>query len=380
MDDNVSVWPGLAVLFSAAVALLVCNVGFDSYYDTFWGSELLNLHNHDISMRFVVNEILMVLFFFYITLEIKYEYLYGVLQSPKERVMPALAALGGMVGPACIYLLVAARVYTHGWAIPVATDIAFSLACLMLVGQRLPVSLRVFLMSLAIFDDLGAIAIIAVYYTAHYSWYLLAGTFASITYLTIISRLRAHVTLYILGGLMLWVLCFLSGVHMTLAGVAIAAFLPMKNDMGLWAMRIHHACGKVVQYFIMPVFAFANAGVALHEVAGSLNSSLALAIALGLLIGKPLGILSVCILSEYLGVAQMPKSMHKRHLLGVSFLCAIGFTMSLFIGNLAFKSMPDAVLDIVRVSVIGASTLAGIIGILILLFCVKVDNNEKRKI
>lgn len=360
MSNDQSIKPGLYIFIAAFIALVVCNIGFDQYYDQLFSQILINHEKHPITTLFIINEVLMVLFFFSVTLEIKYEYLFGVLKDPSTRLLPALCAIGGMVVPALIYFAFERGEYIAGWAIPVATDIAFSLAALILVGRMLPPSIRIFLLSLAIFDDIGAIAIIAAYFSDGLTFHVLAALVAILLYLYLVSSVSKQVLYYLIGIIALWYICFLGGVHTTIAGVILALFIPMRNDIGLFAQKMNHMIQPFVLYFILPLFAFANAGFAFHDVMHVFDLPFAYGIFFGLTIGKPLGIGLLGYLLVSSSLCKYPQGMSHMHLFAVAFLCGIGFTMSLFIALLAFDK-PD-ILDVARLAILAASLVSAGIG------------------
>jgi NhaA family Na+:H+ antiporter len=364
MNAEQSTKPGIMVFLAAIFALLVCNIGLNHQYDSIFQHILIDHAYHPVTPLFLINEVLMVLFFFSVALEIKFEYLYGVLQERSTRALPALCAIGGMLVPAFIYLFFEQGEYIAGWAIPVATDIAFSLAALMLVGRNLPPSVRVFLLSLAIFDDIGAIGVIAVYFSKGITWYVIAALIGCLGYLAIVSNKTNRMVFYMIGLLGLWYLCFIGGIHTTLAGVATALFIPMRNDIGLKAQQLNEKIYPYVMYLILPLFAFANAGFAFHDVMHVFDLAFAYGIFFGLLIGKPLGIGVIGYILVRCNLCAYPLGMGNMHLFAIAFLCGIGFTMSLFIALLAFKE-PE-ILDVARLSILAASAISGVFGMLMI--------------
>lgn len=320
-----------------------------------------------------INDGLMAVFFFLVGLEIKREILGGELSTPSQAALPGIAALGGMAAPALVYFLInrAAPEYLGGWAIPAATDIAFALAVLTLLGNRVPPSLKIFLLALAIIDDLGAIIIIAIFYTADLSILSLALAAVGGIGLLILNRMRIQrITPYVLIGIFIWVCVLKSGVHATLAGVAVALFIPYRiaGDTEQSPLRrAEHGLHPWVSYGVMPIFAFANAGVSLADLSlQSLTHSLTLGIALGLFIGKQVGVLGAVALGVALGLCQRPTGASWPQIYGVALLTGIGFTMSLFIGGLAF---PDPALAAeVRLGVLCGTGASAILGYLALRF------------
>ena len=323
-----------------------------------------------------INDGLMAIFFLLIGLEVKREVLVGQLSSFSRILLPAIAALGGMIMPALFYVLVnyddAAAL--NGWAIPAATDIAFALGVLALLGTRAPTSLKIFLLALAIMDDLGAIVIIALFYTSNLSKSMLALAAICLIALFVLNRFRVQsLAPYIIVGNFLWVFVLKSGVHATLAGVALAFAIPLTNPEDKHdsrAEKLEHALLPWVSFLILPVFAFANAGIPLAGMGISdLFHSVPLGIMLGLIVGKLVGVFGFSMGAIKLGFAQMPEGASARHLLGVAALCGIGFTMSLFIGGLAFGNVGGDTQNYLlthRLGILAGSLVAGGLGYLIL--------------
>ncbi len=316
-----------------------------------------------------INDGLMAVFFFLVGLEIKREILDGNLSSREQIALPAIAAVGGMAVPALIYVFInlGERELLQGWAIPAATDIAFALGALSLAGKRVPVSLKIFLLTLATLDDLGAVVIIALFYTAQLS--VIALLLASVALLVLLLLNRLHVGrigAYLLVGLALWLCVSESGVHATLAGVALAMMIPLRRaDDSPLIRPIEDALHPYVKFLILPLFAFANAGIPLEGFAVSkLLESVPLGIAAGLVIGKPLGILATVAAAFAFGWARLPEGCGWRHMAAVGCLAGIGFTMSLFIGSLAFAA-PELETS-VRVGVIVGSMISAALGVTIL--------------
>jgi len=322
-----------------------------------------------------VNDGLMAIFFFLVGLELKREFLEGELSEPSKVLLAAIGAVGGMVVPVGIYVALNGgdEQAMQGWAISAATDIAFALGILSLLGSRVPTSLKVFLVSLAIFDDLGAIIIIAIFYSAELSIEALLVALLCLTALAVFSWRRvASVSSYILVGIVMWVAVLKSGVHATLAGVALAAFIPMRdsNDPGRSPLReLEHDLHQVVAFGVLPLFAFVNAGISLSGVGfGDLLHNVPLGIASGLFIGKQLGIFLFCFVALKVGLARLPEGASLSGLYGVAILCGVGFTMSLFVGSLAFENTsldPEMVFD-ERLGIILGSLLSGFLGYLVL--------------
>lgn len=353
-------------------ALLVSNSPWGAWYQFFLsipGQVLIGDQVLVLSKPLVVwvNDLWMAVFFFLVGLEIKREFLEGELSGPGQLLLPAVAALGGMLMPALIYTAInwGDSTALRGWAIPAATDIAFALGIVALLGSRVPVSLKVFLTAVAIIDDLGAIVVIALFYTANLSWPMLAGALLSGAVLFVLNRLRiTRVDVYIVVGLLMWVCVLKSGVHATLAGVITALAIPMRDARGQSPLAsIEHGLHPWVAFGVLPMFAFTNAGVVLDGVSFStLMSPVPLGIGLGLVAGKAIGVFGAALLLVRSGLAQAPAHASTLQLLGVSMLCGIGFTMSLFIGGLAFAGLgPQFELQL-KLGVLGGSLVAGVLG------------------
>lgn len=364
--------PGIVLALAALAALLVSNSPWGAWYQFFLsipGQVLIGDQALVLSKPLVVwvNDLWMAVFFFLVGLEIKREFLEGELSGPGQLLLPAVAALGGMLMPALIYTAInwGDSTALRGWAIPAATDIAFALGIVALLGSRVPVSLKVFLTAVAIIDDLGAIVVIALFYTANLSWPMLAGALLSGAVLFVLNRLRiTRVDVYIVVGLLMWVCVLKSGVHATLAGVITALAIPMRDARGQSPLAsIEHGLHPWVAYGVLPMFAFTNAGVVLDGVSFStLMSPVPLGIGLGLVAGKAIGVFGAALLMVRSGLAQAPAHASTLQLLGVSMLCGIGFTMSLFIGGLAFAGLgPQFELQL-KLGVLGGSLVAGVLG------------------
>ena len=366
---------GGVVLFAAAVlALLISNSPLSARYDALLHSHLmLGLAPLALSKSLLhwINDGLMAIFFFLVGLEIKREFLAGALASRKSAALPIIAAAGGMIVPALIYTIVNwdNSIALDGWAIPAATDIAFAVGVMALLGSRVPPALKIFLLALAIIDDLGAIVIIALFYTSGLSINALMLAFAGIAFLAYLNSARvSQIWPYLLAGLFVWICVLQSGVHATLAGVATALAIPLKAGAGGSEgplEKLEHRLSPWVSFGVLPVFAFANAGVSLTGVSASqLLDTVPLGIILGLLIGKPIGIYGFSRAAIKTGIAQMPAQTSQAQLFGAAVLGGIGFTMSLFIGMLAFS---DPVLATeLRLGVLTGSILAAAAGYLIL--------------
>lgn len=337
---------GLMLMATALLAMLVANSAWSAHYLTLLQVPVtvqvaeFGIHK---PLLLWINDGLMAIFFLLVGLELKREWLVGELANKSQVVLPALAALGGMAMPAALYVAINAGDASalRGWAIPAATDIAFALGILSLLGSRVPLSLKVFLTSLAIFDDVGAIVIIALFYTVDLSLHALAVAAVAVLLLAIFNRQRVmHTAPYLLVGLVLWVATLKSGVHATLAGVLIALFIPMEqqsNSNKSPLRQLEHSLHPWVAYMVLPVFAFANAGLNLRDLdAQQMLHPVTLGVAAGLFIGKQLGVMLCCWLAIRLGWAQLPKGATWLSLYGIAVLTGVGFTMSLFIGGLAF--------------------------------------------
>ncbi|WP_174849774.1 Na+/H+ antiporter NhaA [Yersinia artesiana] len=361
---------GLILIFAAAVALFMANSPLQGFYQSFLDVPVsVKIASLDISKPLLlwINDGLMAIFFLVVGLEVKRELLEGSLAGRDKAVFPAIAALGGMLAPALIYLLFngADEVTRQGWAIPAATDIAFALGVMALLGNRVPTSLKVFLLALAIIDDLGVIIIIALFYTHEVSLQALGIAAAAIALLGYMNwRGVGKTSAYLLVGLVLWVCILKSGVHATLAGVIVGFMIPLHTqDKRSPSESLEHGLHPWVAYLILPLFAFANAGVSLQGVSISgLTSLLPLGIASGLFIGKPLGIFTFSWLAVKLGVAKLPDAINFKQIFAVSVLCGIGFTMSIFIASLAFDGADIALTTYSKLGILLGSTTAAIVG------------------
>ncbi|MDX8508457.1 Na+/H+ antiporter NhaA [Mesorhizobium captivum] len=363
---------GIILMAAAALALIVANSPLAETYFA-----VLHAYLGPLSVSHWINDGLMAVFFLLVGLEIKREMLDGQLSTWPRRVLPGIAAAGGMVVPALVYVLINRdnQAALSGWAIPTATDIAFALGVLSLLGSRVPASLKVFLTALAIIDDLGAVIIIALFYTGGLSLAYLAAAFAAIVVLIVLNRMRVmSLVPYLLIGAVLWVLVLKSGVHATLAGVALALTIPLERSPGIGhdlehspLHRLEHGLHKLVPLIVIPIFGFANAGVSLGGLSfAALVEPLTLGVAAGLVLGKLVGVFGSSAIAIRLGLADLPVNAGWLHMLGISLLCGIGFTMSLFIGLLAFAN--DAALqDAVKVGILTGSLVAALLGAAVLL-------------
>jgi len=364
---------GVLLMIATVSALLAANSALVGLYDAFLSFpiavEIGSLSLHKPALLWI-NDGLMALFFLMVGLELKREILVGELSRISVAILPALAALGGMIVPAAIYLAVTGgdAALARGWAIPVATDIAFALGVMALLGKRVPASLRVFLLALAIIDDLGAIVVIAVFYTDHVVWSALAVAGAAGAGLLALNLSGVRrITPYALIGLVLWVAVLKSGVHATLAGVVLALAIPLGREEGADDPldRVETALHPWVSFGVIPLFALANAGVSLAGVGpAEVFAPLPLGIALGLFLGKQIGVFGTVLLGARLLGTGLPAGANLAQVYGMAVLTGFGFTMSLFIGMLAFPDPEHAVA--IRVGVIGGSVLSAVVGWLIL--------------
>ena len=366
---------GLVLLFAAIAALIISNSYLsDLYFSTLNKYLFLGINNFGLKLSVIhwINDALMAIFFFFVTLEIKREFLQGELSNVKQALLPIIAAVGGMVVPALIYVFInlGDAATLNGWAIPSATDIAFSLGVLSLLGKRVPLSLKVFLTALAIIDDLGAIVIIALFYSGDLSVKYLTLMLLAFIILLVINKFNIKKFFpYLLVGLFLWDFTHNSGIHATIAGVLLAMTIPHRKkekDFSL-LIRIEHAISPYVAFGIMPLFAFANAGVSLEGLSfSSLLDKVPLGIVLGLFVGKQLGVFVFSYISIKMKVAQMPNNSNWFNLYGVGILTGIGFTMSLFVGNLAFVENMEY-MDGVKIGVLTGSLLSTLTGYFLIL-------------
>lgn len=318
-----------------------------------------------------INDALMALFFLVVGLEVKREMVIGSLAHRRQAAFPVIAALGGMAVPALFYLAFNGSdpMNRAGWAIPSATDIAFSLGVLALLGSRVPAALKVFLMALAIIDDLGAIIIIALFYTTTLSWLSLAVAAGAIAVLALLNMMNVRrISIYMLVGVVLWTAVLKSGVHATLAGVILGFFIPLREQEGVSpAKHLEHGLQPWVVFLILPLFAFANAGIELKEVSmSSFTSMLPLGIIVGLFIGKPVGVTLFCWLALKCKLAFLPKSVRFGDIAAVGVLCGIGFTMSIFISSLAFQNAHDEHITLAKLGILVGSLLSAVVGYCIL--------------
>jgi NhaA family Na+:H+ antiporter len=362
---------GLVLMGAAVLALVIANGAMARDY-----AEVLELHLGPLSLLHWINDGLMAVFFLLVGLEIKREFLDGRLSSRRRRMLPGIAALGGMAVPALVYLSLNSGDggAPHGWAVPTATDIAFALGVLALLGRRVPVSLRIFLTALAIMDDLGAVAIIALFYSGELALGWAAGALGVLVALFALNRLGvARLAPYLLLGVPLWACTLVSGVHATIAGVLLAMVIPLRvsrgkpDDSHSPLHRLEHRLQFWVAYLVVPIFGLANAGVSLAGIGWSdLFAPVALGTAAGLFVGKQAGVFAATWLAIRLRLADVPEDATMLQVYGVALLCGIGFTMSLFIGLLAFDD--PALQASVKLGVLAGSIASGVCGVGVLLF------------
>ena len=381
---------GVMLMIATGLAMLFANTQLTVFYDYFLDTPIelrLGRHIHIAKpMLLWINDGLMAIFFLLIGLEVKRELLVGQLSSRAQIALPGIAAIGGMLAPAIVYTLINAgdSVALNGWAIPAATDIAFALGILALAGKRVPSSLKIFLLALAIMDDLGAIVIIAIFYSGDLSTSSLILAAFCLLALVLLNRLKVmQITPYMWVGALLWIFVLKSGVHATLAGVALAFAIPLRNPRDPDSSPLEyleHELHPWVSFLILPVFAFANAGVPFAGMSfGDLFHAVPLGIMLGLVVGKLLGVYGFSVIAIKMGLAKMPEGATGKHLFGVAALCGIGFTMSLFIGGLAFEHTggdAETYLLSHRLGILAGSLVAGILGYLVLRLAPPVDTAQ----
>lgn len=369
----------ILLLVSLAAMLWANSVWQDNYFALFNKKLTFNVGGHffQTTLDYIINDGLMAIFFLLVTLEIKRELVVGELNSFNKAILPLIAAIGGMVLPAVIYLLINWHdpLAIKGWAIPTATDIAFSLAILILLRSYIPPALKTFLVALAIIDDLGAIAIIAIFYTAHLQIIYLGLAAGCVLCLAVLNYLKVtQFSPYIIVGMILWFFILKSGVHPTVAGVVLGFFIPLqgKTRSASPLQILEHALQPWVAFVILPVFAFANTGLSFkHIVFSNLLNTITLGIICGLFFGKQLGVFLFSALAIKTKIAKLPRGVNWGHLYGLGLICGIGFTMSLFLGDLSFENAPIQVENFVKIGVLVGSLLSGIVGALILKCCYK---------
>lgn len=368
---------GIILMIAAVLAMICANVPWLQTFYTLFLDVPIEVRIGKLAVEkpllLWVNDGLMAVFFFLVGLELKRELIEGELSNPRNIILPCIGAIGGMAIPALIYVYFNQNDSRalQGWAIPAATDIAFALGVLTLLGSRVPVSLKIFLTSLAIFDDIGAIVIIAIFYTAKISVVALWIVAFCIPLLFVLNRKHCESkSVYALVGLIMWVAMLKSGVHATLTGVILAMFIPMKSKLnsGYSPLKsMEHDLHSVVAFFVLPVFAFANAGIDLSGVGmEQALHNVPLGVALGLFAGKQIGVFGLCWIAIKMRIASLPQGVSFASLYGVAALCGIGFTMSLFVGSLAFEETGVSMLFDERLGIIVGSLLSGIVGYLVL--------------
>ncbi len=372
---------GLVLLFAAILALIISNGDFSDYYFSTL-EKYITLGTKEFGLKLSVlhwiNDVLMAIFFFFVSLEIKREFIQGELSNPKQAMLPIIGAIGGMAIPALFYIVINYSDGTtlKGWAIPSATDIAFSLGVLSLLGKRVPISLKVFLTALAIIDDLGAIVIIAFFYSGNIEIKYLILMLISLLVLIGLNKFKIKSFIpFVIVGIFLWDFTHQSGVHATIAGVLLALTIPhnTKNSKQSMLLKLEHGLSPYVAFGIMPVFAFANAGVSLEGLTfATLLNPVPLGIVLGLFFGKQIGVFVLSYISVKLKLADKPNGSTWPAFYAVSILTGIGFTMSLFVGNLAFANNLEY-MDGVKIGVLTGSLLSTLFGYFLLLIFSKND-------
>ena len=368
---------GYLLIAATVLALIMANIPMAARsYEWFLGLHLtitVGGLGVDKPLLLWINDALMVFFFMLVGLELKREMVEGQLSRADQVILPVMAAIGGLVVPAAIFWWVNADFVSqkNGWAIPTATDIAFALAMLGLMGSRVPLALKVFLTTIAIVDDIAAIVVIAVFYTSDLSIISLSLAGLGIIGLAVLNRFRVmRLAPYMLIALFIWLCVLKSGVHATLAGVVVAAFIPLRaGDDHSPARHLEHTLHPWVAFAVLPIFAFANAGVSLSGISiEKLSNGVPLGIILGLLVGKQVGVFGMVVLARLTGLAKLPEGTTWGQIYGVSILCGIGFTMSLFIGTLAFEHGNFEMLSGVKLGVLVGSVLSAVAGLLVLQF------------
>jgi len=374
---------GMMLILSALLAMLFANTFLGPFYQLILETPVeVRFGMLDIAKPLLlwINDGLMAIFFFLVGLELKREVLEGELRDRRNIILPGVGAVGGMLVPALIYLYFnyGDPVAVNGWAIPTATDIAFALGVLTLLGSRVPVTIKIFLTSLAIFDDIGAIVIIAMFYTSKLSMIALVVCGMCLPILAMMNRRGVMAKApYLMIGIVMWVAMLKSGVHATLTGIVLAMFIPIRSPVDPKIsplISLEHNLHSLVAFFVLPVFAFANAGIDLRSVSvEQVLHGVPVGIALGLFLGKQIGIFGACFLFVKLGVTKLPAGMNWIRLYGTSALCGIGFTMSLFVGSLAFDNHGTDIVFDERIGIILGSLVSGIVGYLILRRSLKED-------
>ena len=362
---------GILLLFSAAVAMLLANSPLSSQYNDFLNLPVsLQIGSFSINKTLIhwINDGFMAVFFVLVGMEVKKELFEGALSSYQQAIFPAIAAVGGMIVPALVYWFIAKQdpSLANGWAIPMATDIAFALGIMALLSKQVPLPLKIFLLALAIIDDLGAIVVIALFFSHELSVQALIFSGISILTLVLLNRFRVSaLCAYMVVGAILWASVLKSGVHATLAGVIIGFCIPLKGKKGERPLHdFEHILAPWSSFVILPLFAFANAGVSFDGIDVSMMSSpLLLAIACGLIIGKPVGVFGFSYISVKLGLAKLPDGINFKQIFAVAILCGIGFTMSMFLASLAFNAdAGESINALSRLGILLGSTVSAIMG------------------
>ncbi len=366
---------GLVLLFAAVLALIISNGSLSEYYfSTLEKYFILGTKEFGLKLSILhwINDVLMAIFFFFVSLEIKREFIKGELSNPKQAMLPIIGAVGGMAVPAAFYIAInySDNTTLNGWAIPSATDIAFSLGVLSLLGKRVPISLKVFLTALAIIDDLGAIVIIAFFYSGNIEMKYLILMLVSLVILVGLNKFKVKSFIpFLIIGIFLWDFTHQSGIHATIAGVLLALTIPhnVKNEKQSMLLKLEHSLSPYVAFGIMPIFAFANAGVSLEGLTfATLLNPVPLGIVLGLFFGKQIGVFLLSYIAVKLKFADKPTGSTWPAFYAVSILTGIGFTMSLFVGNLAFANNLEY-MDGVKIGVLTGSLLSTLFGYFLLL-------------
>ena len=363
---------GILLILCTLISILITNSSFGNDYLSVWHTKLFGL-----SIEHWINDGLMAIFFLLIGLELEREIYTGELSTLKKALLPLFAAIGGMIVPALIYFSLNQGTPTQdGIGIPMATDIAFALGALAILGKRIPSSLKVFVVAFAVLDDLGAIVIIALFYTAKLSLiYLICAIGVWLFLITLNKKFKVMILLpYLIGGVLLWILMLKSGIHATIAGVLLAFAIPSsrkKNDEQSPSIKLEHALHKPVAFLILPVFALANTGIVFDSNwLGSLITVNGLGITAGLLLGKPIGVLALSYFAVMIGVCRLPSDLNWIHLAGAGILGGIGFTMSIFITNLAFAGNAE-IINASKMAILIASIMAGGLGFICLRFLIR---------
>ncbi|MEG3767436.1 Na+/H+ antiporter NhaA [Alteromonas sp. 14N.309.X.WAT.G.H12] len=367
---------GIILMAATALALIIANTPMGYYYNQLIDMKVTiaaGTFAIDKPLLLWINDGLMAVFFFHVGLELKREVCEGELANPKDIVLPAAGAIGGMIIPVAIYLFFT---WGHenavsGWAIPAATDIAFALGIMALLGSRVPASLKIFLVTLAIIDDIGAIVIIAIFYTSNITFTALVVAAVCLPVLYLMNKRNVvDLPAYILVGIVLWVAMLKSGVHATLAGVVLAAFIPMRDNRNLSyspVTELEHSLNSTVSFAILPIFAFANAGIDFSQInVAGIFHPVTFGIFMGLVVGKQVGVFAFSWLAVKMKLATLPNDLSFKHIYGCALLCGVGFTMSLFIGSLSFEdSGVNRIFD-ERIGILGGSLVSALLGYMVL--------------